>query len=176
MKLEISHFIFAGVSTSIAFMLAACPANIPADCSSLSSSEPSDAEVGLGVQATKSDGSTFSDTISWAPGPSTSIDSGTGGVSLIVARDVTGTDVADLVGRGAFPICVTLAARSDVSGSANINLNGKAYVSDDTHSGAALILGEKDGLLIGRFAVDVVSPDGSTESLQNGAFRAQRRE
>lgn len=132
---------------------------------------PTADEVPDGTGSASLDGATFANSASWAPGPSSSLDIGT--LSIIIALDESGTDTTDLLGRRAFPICVPIGERSPVMGSATYD---GSYLTNATHTGSLGILDESNGVLIGRFKVDLVdNNDGSTISFTDGAFRAERR-
>lgn len=154
-----------------AVLPAACGPTDPADVCGLSGVPPTVDEVQDGFGQALKDGESWKEAGSWGAGPNASIDIGT--LSMVIAFDETGTQSSELIARRAFPICVPLGERSPSSG--NVSFEG-IYVSDASHTGAVAILGEEDGFLLGRFAVDVVSPnDGSEVSLSEGVFRLERR-
>jgi hypothetical protein len=148
-----------------------CPKSL--DCGGLSSEPPADLADGK-AKAVRSDNAAFDEDATWAPGSNASVDMG--GLDLTVAKDETGTPFDDLVGDGAFPICVPLASRSDTTGVANLLASPHSFLSDATHTGNVALLQLDGDLLLGRFAVDMVSSDGAqTLSFTDGAFSARRR-
>ncbi len=149
--------------------LAACP-GFPGEICGLSTATP-DVADGDG-QATRSDGEAFAgEDASWAPGSSGSVTVGL--LDMIIAKDQTGTDTEQLIADGAFPICVTLAERSETSGSAL--LNDGSFATDAGHTGAVAIIAEDGGFLVGRFEVDLADNSGANLSFTDGAFKARRR-
>lgn len=149
----------------------ACGPGDPSDVCGQSGVIPTPDEAPNGFATATLDGQRWREAGSWAAGPNASLDLGT--LSMIIAADETGTATSDLVARRAFPICVPLGARSETSG--NVSFDG-SYVSDESHTGGLAILGEEDGFLAGRFAVDLQSPSSGNEvSFEEGAFRVERR-
>jgi hypothetical protein len=154
--------------SSVAFL--ACSPD-PGEVCGVSGVIPEESEVALGRGEAMQDGAAFSGGASWAPGPNSSLDIGT--LSIIIGVDESGTATADLIERGAFPICVPVGERDINSGSAQ--LVGTALVSDASHTGGVAILAESGGVISGRFAVDLADTSGGTTSFTDGVFRAERR-
>ena len=136
---------------------------------------PSVEDVPEGRLIAQRDGQDWSVTGSWGAGPATSIDVGGSGdaLSIIIARDETGTPTDELLDAGALPVCVQIGDRSDSVGQANFLPGG--FVSDATHSGTLSILEYAGDLLIGRFSFSLASPSGETMELTEGAFRLPQR-
>jgi hypothetical protein len=150
-------------------LAAGCP-GFPAQFCDLSTATP-DVADGTG-QATRSDGASFTgQDASWAPGSNGSVTVGL--LDMITAKDQTGTDTEQLIADGAFPICVTLAERSDTSGSALFNDGG--FASNADHTGNVVIIGEEGGFLLGRFQVDLADGSNANLSFTDGQFKARRR-
>jgi hypothetical protein len=132
---------------------------------------PTAEEVADGQGKALVDGSPWEGSGSWAPGSNASVDIGT--LSMVIAVDETGTEVADLIARRAFPICVPLGARSEKSGNASFE---GSFITDENHTGGVAILEEDGGLLLGRFSLDLQSPStGDSKRITEGAFRVERR-
>jgi hypothetical protein len=141
-----------------------------ADVCGLSGVVPTTADVLDGRARGSQDGTAFDIGGTWAPGPSGSIDIGT--LSMVIAVDETGTDVGDLVGRRAFPICIPLGERSETSG--NASWDG-SYITDSSHTGAVAILDEDAGFLAGRFEVTLLESGGAMTAFTDGVFRLPQR-
>ncbi len=152
-------------------VMSGCGPGDPADVCGVSGVPPTSDDVQNGFGQALRGGEIWKEEGSWAPGPNASIDIGT--LSMVVAFDETGTQTSDLIARRAFPICVPLGERSPVSGNANFE---GSFITDASHTGAVAILDEEGGFLVGRFEVEVVSPNDGTEiALGEGAFRLERR-
>lgn len=142
------------------------------DACGLPAAVPTTDEVPDGYVRATLDGQPFEATGTWSDGPSASIDAD-GPLSMIIAKDQTATSTIELVGRGAFPICVPLGERSDTSGNATWD---SSFVTDKDHTGMVAILGEDAGFLLGRFEVELVDANnGAVTKFEDGVFRAQRR-
>lgn len=154
-------------------VLAAC-GDPAAEVCGLSTVAPTTDEVpdGRGV-ATRSDGGTFSEDGSWTPGATTEIVLGT--LVFTGNLDEAGIAVDELVAAGTFPICQRFGNRDgEKVGSADFV--GENVRTDATHAAAVSILGLDDGMLLGRFEAELVSPDGATTlTLSDGAFRVPQR-
>ncbi len=142
----------------------------------LSSALPEETEVSDGnvtADFTTSDGSEepFIQRGTWGPGPSGSIEAGL--LSIIIARDESGTEVGDLVERGAFPICIPLRDRSETSGLANYVEGG--FVTNDTATGNLSILGREGDSIVGRFEALLENSQGQDLAFTDGAFRVPQR-
>lgn len=142
----------------------------------LSAALPEESEVSDGnlrADFTTAEGSEedFNERGTWGPGPSASIEAGF--LSLIVARDDTGSDVTELIERGAFPICIPLRDRSDTSGQANYVEGG--FVTNNNATGNLSIL-ERDGNnIVGRFEALLENTQGEALSFTSGAFNVPQR-
>lgn len=142
----------------------------------LSAAVPEESEVtegNLRADFTTAEGSeeNFAERGTWGPGPSASIEAGF--LSLIVARDETGSDVTDLIERGAFPICIPLRDRSDSSGQANYVEGG--FVTNNNATGNLSILGRDGNSIIGRFEALLENTQGQSLSFTDGAFHVPQR-
>lgn len=156
----------------VVIALSACGPADPVEVCGLSGAAPTADDVRDGFGRAERDGQPFEEAGSWGAAPQASIDIGT--LSLTVPYDETGTEVTDLIARRAFPICVRLGERSDTVGAGNLVDGG--YITDAGHTGAVAILGEEGGLLLGRFAVELISSsEGAETSFTDGAFRLERR-
>ncbi len=125
---------------------------------------------GRGV-ATRSDGGTFSEAGTWSPGADILL----GTLSFLGNFDEAGLAVDDLIAAGTFPICQRLSDRVEETDN-QADFVGENVRTDATHLGALSILGLEDGVLLGRFEADLVSPDGATTlTLSDGAFRVPQR-
>jgi hypothetical protein len=166
---RMSRFALASVAAVVVVLAAGCPRAV--ECGGLSSDAPS-VDAGKG-KATRSDGADFTnEAASWESGGSASVDVGV--LDMIIAKDATGTDFDSLVADGALPICIPQAARSDTSGAANLVEGG--FVTDATHTGNVLVISVDADNMLGRFAMELVSPDGtSTLTFSDGEFNAARR-
>lgn len=142
----------------------ACGPEAPADACGLSSAAPTEEEVVNGFLRATTDEGPFSEMGSWSSGSNGDITAGT--LSMIIANDESGSSVSELVGRGAFPICVPLGERSPSSGNATFD---SRFVTDAARVGMVAILGEDGGMLFGRFEVEL--KDGSGVSADTFAFR-----
>lgn len=159
----------AALLPPVLLVLSACP-GFPGEMCEISTAAP-DVADGTG-EATRSDGDAFSgQDASWAPGSSGSVTLGL--LDMVIAKDQTGTDTEDLIADGAFPFCVTLAERSETSGSAL--LNGGSFQTNADHTGSVVISGEEGGFLLGRFEVDLADGSGTSLSFTDGQFKARRR-
>lgn len=153
------------------FLAAACGPFDAGEVCGQSGVAPTPEEVADGFGTALVDGAPWQGPGSWAPGGNASVDVGT--LSMVIAVDETGTEVADLIARRAFPICVPLGARSEQSGNASFE---GSFLTDEAHTGGVAILEESDGLLLGRFSLEVTSPStGESKRITDGAFRAERR-
>ncbi len=115
------------------------------------------------------DGDAFDETATYSVGPGASFT--TGDLDIILAGDTTGTAVDELIGRGAFPICVELGERSEKTMSANFVSDGSTTSADKT--GALSILAAEGGVIVGRFEVELGG--AATHSVTDGVFRATKR-
>lgn len=150
--------------------LSACGPEVTDACGALSGVVPSAADVAPGALLASLDQADFTASGTWGDGPNGSIDAGL--LSLIIPRDESGTLVSELVGRGAFPICIPLGERSDKSGNATYD---STYVTDANHTGMVAILAEEEGHIVGRFEVNLRSGNGDMTAFENGRFRLPRR-
>ncbi len=164
--------VFAFVFPLIAVaLLAACPADLTEVCS-LSGAVPDNTENGQGSATV--DGTPFDGNANWSPGSTASITVGL--LSMIVAKDVTGTDFDALISDGALPICVTQGEQSGTTGAANLVDDG-GFVTDAEHTGNVAILSFADDVLVGRFEVTVVNnANGEVRAFTDGVFAATRFE
>lgn len=152
-------------------VVAAC-AGPPTEVCGLPTEPPTGAEVRDGFgSATRTSGPPFEEEGSWAPAPSSSIVIGT--LTFTIVREETGLFVDDLIADGAFPICVPLGEQGPQSGSANVVDGG--FVTDGEHEGGLALLGQDDGLLLGRFEMDLANPSGETLTFSDGVFRVPQR-
>jgi len=157
------------LAVAITALTAACPG--PSNSCALSATPPGDGDVADGRgTATRSDGESFDEDGSWS---ATSISVTIGTLDMIATQDEVGSDVAELIESGAFPICVLMGERSETSGSANLVDGG--FFSDATHTGGLLLLGREGTTLLGRFAFELVNGSGTTLSFTDGAFRVPQR-
>jgi hypothetical protein len=155
---------------AVASLLVACPGP-PAESCSQSTVLPTDDDVADGRgTATRSDGVAFDEAGSWNP---TTLSVTIGTLDMTVPNDETGDLVADLIGAGAFPICIPIGARSEQTGSANLVDGG--FVSDANHTGGVAILGRDGNTLLGRFSFDLATPSGTELTFSDGAFRLPQR-
>lgn len=155
------HFFALAGMTLVAM---GCGGESPADACGLSGTPPSEEEVVNGFLRAATDEGNFSEMGSWSSGSNGDITAGT--LSMIIANDESASAVSELVGRGAFPICVPLGERSPSSGNATYD---SRFVTDASHTGMVAILGEDAGMLFGRFEVEL--KDGSGGSTDTFAFR-----
>lgn len=152
------------------FALACGPG--PEEVCGLPSAKPTAEDVADNQVVAKLNGGGFDEPGSWSAGPNGSLTAGT--LNVVIARDNTGTLTSDLVGRGAFPICVDIGERSDVSGNADFDGH---FLSDGAHTGSVAILGEEEGLLTGRFRLELKDNLGADAPavFEDGMFRIPRR-
>jgi hypothetical protein len=148
-----------------------CPAAF--DCGGLAKEPPTEVSTGKGF-ATRSDNVTLNGTATWASGTFGAVD--VGGLDMPIAHDVTGTALDSLVSDGAFPICVALSEAGSSSSVAQL-FGTPTFKTDASHTGN-VALDKLDGeQLLGRFAVNLVSTDGSTTvEVTNGVFSATRHQ
>lgn len=152
-------------------LLAACPANLTEVCS-LSGAVPDNVENGRG--SASMDGAPFDGPATWSPGSNASINIGL--LTMVVAKDVTGTDFDELIADNALPICVPQGDRSDTSGNAALN-EAPGFVTDAAHTGSVALLTFDNDVIVGRFAFDLVnSGSGETREFEDGVFAATRQE
>lgn len=156
----------------LAFGLAGCPADLTEVCS-LSGAAPENVEAGNGSATL--DGAPFDGPATWSPGSSASITIGL--LTMIVAKDVTGTEFDQLIADNALPICVPQGDRSDTSGNSALN-DSPAFTTDAEHRGNVALLSFKDDVLTGRFQLELVNPDSATDTrtFDDGVFAATRQE
>ena len=121
--------------------------------------------------ADRSDGEAFSVEASWKPGDGGSLTLGV--LDIIIENEESGSDTADIIEDGAFPICVRLGERGEKKGSANYIDGG--YVTNAEHTGSVALLGNEDDLLVGRFQIDLANPAGDELSFSDGVFSASLR-
>jgi hypothetical protein len=161
------HLALAVAATSA---LVGCGEPVAEVCG-LSTTAPTADDVpdGRGV-ATRSDGGSFSEAGTWSPGADIVL----GTLSFLGNFDEEGLAVDGLISAGTFPICQRLGARDEKTSQADFV--GENVRTDATHVGALSILGLEDGVLVGRFEAELVSPDGATTlTLSDGAFRVPQR-
>lgn len=150
----------------------ACSPDVTETCG-FTQAAPSADEVIDGFVVAALGAERFEKTGSWSSGTNGDITAGT--LSMVIAFDESGTRVDDLVGRGAFPICIPLGARSPQSGNATYD---SRFLSDADHTGMVAIQGQEGAFLTGRFAVtlrdntDVAAP---SIRFEDGAFRIPAR-
>jgi hypothetical protein len=134
----------------------------------LSGAVPTSEDVGDGQVKASRDGAAFSAAnATWSVGPSASLNAGE--LTIVIVNDESGSNTEELIGRGAFPICINIGERSGSSG--NAQLVGTAFVSDASHTGNLSILGNEGGQLSGRFEVELAD-GGATTRFTDGIFRA----
>lgn len=151
--------------------LSACPADLTEVCE-LPGDVPEDVEAGEG-KATL-DGAPFEGPATWSPGSNASINIGL--LTMVVAKDTTGTDFDELIADNALPICVPQGERSGTSGNAALN-DAPGFVSDAAHRGSVALLQFDNDVLTGRFAFELVnSGSGETRTFEDGVFAATRQE
>lgn len=149
----------------------ACGPGAEEVCGGLPAALPTADEVPDGTGSAQLDGAAFTGPASWAPGPNSSLDIST--LSIIIAYDESGTETTDLIGRGAFPICVPVGERSPTVSAATYD---GPYITNAEHTGMLAILDEQGGVLVGRFEIDLVENNTGDEiTFSDGAFRAERR-
>ena len=157
-----------GVFTS--FVLVGCGPSLDNACG-LSGGVPGDGAPAAGTLQASLDGSPFTQAdATWSDDSNGSLVAGT--LTIVIAVDETGTSVGELVGRRAFPICVPLGERSETSGQATFD---SAFVTSATSTGSLSILDEADGVITGRFQVDLTSGGGDARAFDDGVFRASLR-
>ncbi|HEY1099026.1 MAG TPA: hypothetical protein VGF99_08855 [Myxococcota bacterium] len=152
----------------VAAFASGCPGAAEGVCG-LSTVVPGDDEVASGRgTATRSDGEAFDEAGSWTANGDVTI----GLLSFVGGKDEAGIDLAQLISAGSFPICQRLGDRSETVGQGIFG----GLVTSATHTGALSILGLEDGVLSGRFDVEVANPAG-TEVVQftDGAFRVPQQ-
>jgi hypothetical protein len=157
------------LSTLLSLALVGCGPDINNACG-LTGGIPSEDEAPSGRLVATLDGQPFSQAATWSDGPNGSLDSGT--LTAIITVDQSGTDVPDLIGRRAFPICVPLGERSETSGQATFD---GSFVTNASNTGNLSILDEADGIIVGRIAVTLGEAGGDTHVFADGAFRATLR-
>lgn len=168
----IQSFVLCGLSCLVAAAVGCEPAAEDSACG-LSRTPPSAEEVMEGFVNATANGAPYTKSGSWSSGSNGDITAGT--LSMIIANDETGSVVSELVGKGAFPICVPLGERSPSSGSAAYE---SKFVTDASHTGMVAILGEDAGFLFGRFEVQLKDGSGNsadTVAFTNGTFRIPAR-
>ena len=139
-------------------------------CGGLSSEIPTPEEAVTGLASWTEAGITESEPGTWNGGSNGDITFGT--ITLIIAKDETGADTESLISAGTFPICVPLGERSEQSGNAT---DTGAFVTDASHGGHVVILGQEADDLIGRFSFTMGNASGETRELTHGTFRIPPR-
>jgi len=92
-------------------------------------------------------------------------------LSIIIARDETGTLTEDLILRRAFPICIPLGERADDVGQA---IYDGTYNTNENNTGMLSILSEEEGAIFGRFESQVGDTQGGPSlTFSEGAFNIE---
>ena len=139
-------------------------------CGGLSGALPAADEITAGQVTWVEAGVSNGESGSWNGGSNGDITFGT--ITLIIAKDETGSDTDALIEAGSFPICIPLGERSAQSGNAT---DTGAFVTDANHGGHAVILSEDNGEITGRFDFTMGNAGGETRALTNGVFRISSR-
>lgn len=163
-----SHPLCASLALLVCSFGSACKEEVTEICD-LPTSSP-DVADGTG-EAKRSDGAAFSEDATWNPGAGGSLTIGV--LDMIIEKEESGSDTADIIEDGAFPICVRLGERGETTGSANYIDGG--FVTSAGNTGSVAILSNDEDILVGRFAVDLANPQGEELSFTDGAFAARLR-
>jgi hypothetical protein len=155
-------------SAALAPLAAACGPPAEAFCG-LSSEPPTLEAAPEGRARATFDGDAFDEEATYSVGPAASFVAGV--LTIDIVADTTGTKVDELIGRGAFPICVELGARSETTMAANYVSDGATTSADKT--GALSILDADGDVIVGRFQVELGG--AATHSVTDGVFRATKR-
>ena len=132
----------------------------------LPSAVPTTDDVAEGVARAALDGADWEEPATYSVGPGASFVAGTLTIDFVADEAVAA--VEELVGRGAFPVCLRLGARAEDTMSANLVDEG--LVTSGTDAGAVTILDAEGDTLVGRFAIDF-----GTRAFTDGVFRATKR-